>query len=46
MVVLIIATLVLIGNWILEYYRHSVKVKSIPIRIHVNGTRGNPVLQG
>ncbi len=40
MIILIIATLILIGNWILEYRRHSRKVAAIPIRIHVNGTRG------
>lgn len=40
MTILIIATLILIGNWILEYRRHSRKVAAIPIRIHVNGTRG------
>ncbi len=40
MSVLIIATVVLIVNWIIEYLRHSRNVKSIPIRIHVNGTRG------
>lgn len=40
MVVLIIATIILIANWILEYCRHSRNVKAIPIRIHINGTRG------
>jgi len=44
MIILIIATLILIGNWILEYRRHSRKVAAIPIRIHVNGTRENPAL--
>lgn len=40
MSVLIIATVCLILNWIIEYFRHSANVRSIPIRIHVNGTRG------
>lgn len=40
MTVLIIATLILIINWVLEYRRHSKKVAAIPIRVHVNGTRG------
>ncbi len=40
MTVLIIATLLLIANWAIEYYRHRQNVLSIPIRIHVNGTRG------
>lgn len=40
MTILILATIVLILNWIWEYRRHLRKLKSIPIRIHVNGTRG------
>ncbi|MCB5252217.1 MAG: poly-gamma-glutamate synthase PgsB [Candidatus Cloacimonadaceae bacterium] len=40
MTILIIATLILILHWALEYRRHSKNVASIPIRIHVNGTRG------
>lgn len=40
MTVLIIVTLLLIANWALEFYRHKRNVLSIPIRIHVNGTRG------
>lgn len=40
MTILILATVILILNWIWEYRRHLRKVKSIPIRIHVNGTRG------
>lgn len=40
MVILILATLLLIINWIIEYIRHRNYVLSIPIRIHVNGTRG------
>jgi poly-gamma-glutamate synthase PgsB/CapB len=40
MTILIIATLILIGYWVLEYRRHSRNVAAIPIRIHVNGTRG------
>ncbi|HPY96151.1 MAG TPA: poly-gamma-glutamate synthase PgsB [Candidatus Cloacimonadota bacterium] len=44
MYVLIVATLVLISNWALEYYRHLRYVNAIPIRIHVNGTRGKSSL--
>lgn len=40
MTVLIFATLLLILYWILEYRRHLRNVYAIPIRIHVNGTRG------
>ena len=40
MTILILATIVLILNWVWEYRRHLRKVNSIPIRIHVNGTRG------
>lgn len=40
MTVLILATVVLIVNWIFEYVRHTKNVAAIPIRIHVNGTRG------
>lgn len=40
MTVLILATLLLVINWIIEYRRHTRNVLSIPIRIHVNGTRG------
>lgn len=40
MTILIIATLLLILHWVLEYRRHSRNVAAIPIRIHVNGTRG------
>lgn len=40
MTVLILATLILIAYWTLEYLRHTKNVKAIPIRIHVNGTRG------
>jgi poly-gamma-glutamate synthase PgsB/CapB len=40
MSVLILATVLLVLNWIWEYHRHLRNVKSIPIRIHVNGTRG------
>jgi poly-gamma-glutamate synthase PgsB/CapB len=40
MTVLIIATLLLIINWMIEYRRHTRNVLAIPIRIHVNGTRG------
>jgi len=40
MTVLIVATILLVGFWIHEYWRHQRNVKAIPIRIHVNGTRG------
>lgn len=40
MIVLILATIALILNLAQEYYRHQRNVKAIPIRIHVNGTRG------
>ncbi len=40
MMILILATLLLIINLIIEYIRHRKNVLSIPIRIHVNGTRG------
>lgn len=40
MTVLILTTVILILNWAWEYRRHLRKVKSIPIRVHVNGTRG------
>src|SRR5690554_5019725 len=40
MTVLIVATLILITHMIFEYFRHTRNVRLIPIRIHVNGTRG------
>lgn len=40
MYILILATLLLVLYWISEYYRHLRNVRAIPIRIHVNGTRG------
>jgi len=40
MSILILATLILIINWIIEFRRHTRIVKAIPIRVHVNGTRG------
>ena len=40
MIILILATLLLIVYWIIEFIRHTHHVLSIPIRIHVNGTRG------
>lgn len=40
MTVLILATVLLLIHWLLEYQRHKRNVDSIPIRIHVNGTRG------
>ncbi len=40
MTVLILATALLIAYWAMEYWRHQRNVSAIPIRIHVNGTRG------
>lgn len=40
MVILILATLALITFWLIEYFRHQRNIQLIPIRIHVNGTRG------
>lgn len=40
MTVLILATVLLIAYWAIEYVRHLRNVKAIPIRVHVNGTRG------
>ena len=37
---LILATILLIVYWIVEYTKHLRNVKKVPIRIHVNGTRG------
>lgn len=33
-----------IGNWFLENHRHQRLIKSIPIRVHVNGIRGKSSL--
>ncbi|HOZ01229.1 MAG TPA: poly-gamma-glutamate synthase PgsB [Candidatus Syntrophosphaera sp.] len=40
MTVLILATALLIAFWAHEYWRHQRNIDAIPIRIHVNGTRG------
>lgn len=40
MTILIVVTAILIANFVFEYYRHQRNVNSIPIRVHVNGTRG------
>lgn len=40
MIFLIIATFILILNWVIEYARHCRNMNAIPYRIHVNGTRG------
>ncbi len=40
MIVLILASIALVLYWAMEYLRHLRNVKAIPIRIHVNGTRG------
>ncbi len=39
-IVLLITTGLLIGYGIWELYRHRQKLSKIPIRVHVNGTRG------
>ncbi len=44
MIVLIMATIALIINWTIEYFRHQSNVNSIRIRVHVNGTRGKSSL--
>jgi poly-gamma-glutamate synthase PgsB/CapB len=44
MIVLIMATIALILNWTIEYFRHQSNVNSIKIRVHVNGTRGKSSL--
>jgi len=40
MYILVFTTLVIVIVWVVEYIRHTMNVLSIPIRIHVNGTRG------
>jgi poly-gamma-glutamate synthase PgsB/CapB len=40
MIVLILAAVSMVLYWAYEYIRHLKNVKAIPIRIHVNGTRG------
>ncbi|OQY40164.1 MAG: poly-gamma-glutamate synthase PgsB [Candidatus Cloacimonetes bacterium 4572_65] len=40
MLFLILATVLLVLYWTIEYVRHLKMVNRIPIRIHVNGTRG------
>ncbi len=40
MYIVILTALALITLWALEYRRHLCNLLSIPIRIHVNGTRG------
>ena len=40
MTVLILATIGLFLFWLVEYLRHSRHVAAIPVRVHVNGTRG------
>jgi len=40
MYILVFTTLLIIIVWVVEYIRHTINVLSIPIRIHVNGTRG------
>lgn len=40
LIVICITTLILVLYGIIEYQRHQRNLKSIPIRIHVNGTRG------
>ncbi|MCD4828712.1 MAG: poly-gamma-glutamate synthase PgsB [Candidatus Cloacimonetes bacterium] len=40
MIILVLATVALIVFWTIEYLRHCRNVAMIPVRIHVNGTRG------
>lgn len=40
MVAVVLLLVVLLIWWITEFYRHQRRIYSIPIRIHVNGTRG------
>jgi gamma-polyglutamate synthase len=40
LVLIILLTLFLVGYGVVEYKRHQRLIKKIPIRIHVNGTRG------
>lgn len=40
MVVIILLTVLLVGYGVFEYAAHRRRVYSIPIRVHVNGTRG------
>ena len=40
MLVITIILLGLISYWVVEYQTHQVNLQKIPIRVHVNGTRG------
>ncbi|MBC8277056.1 MAG: poly-gamma-glutamate synthase PgsB [FCB group bacterium] len=40
MLIITIVLFLLIGIWTTEYLRHQHNLRKIPIRIHVNGTRG------
>jgi poly-gamma-glutamate synthase PgsB/CapB len=40
MYVIILITIILFFFWVLEYRRHLRNLYAIPIRVHVNGTRG------
>jgi poly-gamma-glutamate synthase PgsB/CapB len=40
MIFLILTTVSLVIFWIIEYVRHLKNVNRVPVRIHVNGTRG------
>ena len=40
MLIITIVLFLLIGLWTSEYFRHQYHLRRIPIRIHVNGTRG------
>jgi len=40
MYILVLITLLIVAVWAVEYVRHTLNVLAIPIRIHVNGTRG------
>ena len=40
MLVIILTTVALLILWAVEYVRHYQRVHAIPIRVHINGTRG------
>jgi len=40
MIFIIVITIVLLSIWAAEYFNHKKNLFSIPIRVHVNGTRG------
>jgi len=40
MIFIIAITIILLSIWAAEYFKHKQNLYSIPIRVHVNGTRG------